>query len=90
MHHDDFGGLHRDLRSIGALMTRRRFVRLALGASLLPMLPWDGRASEKDAATVPASPKSPQDHFREGARRVPRSFRGRESSGATFARASET
>ncbi len=48
MHDDEFGGLHRDLESIGALMTRRRFVRLALGASLLPMLPWDGRASEDD------------------------------------------
>ena len=28
-HHDDFGGLHRDLRSIGARMDRRHLLRLA-------------------------------------------------------------
>src|SRR5688572_1439622 len=34
-HHDDFGGLHRDLRSIGARMDRRHMLRLAgrFGAS---------------------------------------------------------
>ena len=41
-HHDDFGGLHRDLRSIGARMDRRHMLRLAgrfgAGAGVLQLL----------------------------------------------------
>ena len=41
-HHDDFGGLHRDLIATGAAMNRRQLFRIAatlgIGSSALPLL----------------------------------------------------
>ena len=40
--HDDFGGLHRDLSAMGAVLSRRRLLRVAatfgVGAAALPLL----------------------------------------------------
>jgi protocatechuate 3,4-dioxygenase beta subunit len=60
--HDDFGGLHRDLDSIGAWMTRRRFLHLAMGASLVPLLPWRAAAGESeggDCSRIPEESAGP-------------------------------
>lgn len=38
MHHQDFGGLHDDLRLTGASLNRRQLIRLAVGAGALHLL----------------------------------------------------
>lgn len=38
MHHDDFGGLHQDLKLTGAAMKRRDLLRFAVGAGMLHLL----------------------------------------------------
>jgi protocatechuate 3,4-dioxygenase beta subunit len=57
--HDEFGGLHRDLRLTGAAMSRRRAFRLAagFGASLgaIQLLGCAGNESTSDGITDPTS-----------------------------------
>ena len=59
-HHDDFGGLHRDLRSIGARMDRRHMLRLAgrfgAGAGVLQLLGCsDTPTSPTSTTTIPTT-----------------------------------
>ncbi len=54
--HDDFGGLHRDLRATGAAMDRRSLLQMAarfgLGAGVLQLL---GCANNPTTPTTPAT-----------------------------------
>ena len=63
--HDDFGGLHRDLRATGATMDRRVLLRIAakLGVSLaaLPLLGCESSASPTDPEQAGSCSRIPQE-----------------------------
>jgi protocatechuate 3,4-dioxygenase beta subunit len=62
MHHDDFGGLHEDLRLTGAAMKRRDLIRLAVSATLLPLIGCSDSATgtdEGDCERIPQETAGP-------------------------------
>ena len=57
MHHDDFGGLDRDLAATGAAMKRRDLLRFALGAGMIHLLGCGDSAGPSDGGACTTIPR---------------------------------
>ncbi len=59
MHHDDFGGLHRDIKSTAAAITRRDALRLALSAGALYLVGACADDASSSACLIPSETAGP-------------------------------